>query len=159
MNTVPLEDDEQVSKTRRIVRILLILQCADEAGFTPIPGPFIHTIAYLADALSPVWGLPILDAQVLKRRTRPNFPALQRDLDGMVGRGMVEVTDLNVSASADDDAPIRASFRLTSLAEPALSEIRHSTYFRRQFQFIRGGRVGTSGLGEHWRRGRLLCGG
>ncbi len=140
-------DEAMVAETRRSIRLLSILRCAHNTGFEPVPGTAIHTIAYLADALSPVWGLPLLDAHVLKNRTRPNFPALQRDLDVLVGRGVVEVHDLTTSPKADSESPIGASFSLTLLAAPSLGLILASEYFRRQFNFVREVTFAAAALG------------
>lgn len=145
--------ERQIAETSRRVRLLTILKCAEETGFTPLPGPAVHTIAYLADALSPVWGLPIMDAQVLKRRTRPNFPALQRDLDALVGLGVVRVDELQIAKRSSDDSPVHATFRLTELAEPALIAVHASDHFRRQFDFVRevtfaAAALGPNGLGS-----------
>lgn len=131
------ERTEPPPTMRRMLRLLAILQCAADGGLSPLPGSAIHTIAYLTDALSPVWGLPILDALVLKQRTRPNFPALQRDLDSMVGRGMVGVERIEVSESSGDVSPVRASYRLTELSAPAISVLAASEYFRDEVRFVR----------------------
>lgn len=147
MNTFTALTDAQVYEARRSVRLLTILRCAEETGFTPVPGAAIHTVAYLADALSPVWGLPLLDAHVLKQRTRPNFPALQRDLDVLVGRGLVQVNDVAVSARVGDESPIKATFSLTDLSNPALELIVGSTYFEREFSFVREVTFAAAALG------------
>jgi len=142
-----LLSDSIAVETRRSVRLLSILRSAQVTGLFPVPGAAIHTIAYLADALSPVWGLPLLDSHVLKNRTRPNFPALQRDLDILVARGMVDVRDLSFSSIVDDEAPIRASFGLTPLASHSLDLIETSTYFRREFDFVREVSFAAAALG------------
>lgn len=139
--------DEQVLEARRSVRLLSILRCAEESGLDPIPGSAIHTIAYLADALSPVWGLPILDAQVLKQSVRPNFPGLQRDLDALVGRGLVEVESVAIARHASDGWSTRATFSLTPLADPSLQLIVNSSYFGRHFEFVREVTFAAAGLG------------
>lgn len=139
--------DSQMLGARRAVRLLSILRCAHDSGLQPVPGSAVHTIAYLADALSPVWGLPFLDAQVLKQVTRPNFPALQRDLDELVGRGIVRVDEIAIADRHDDNWSTRASFSLTALAEPALARMRESNYFKRQFEFVREVTFAAAGLG------------
>lgn len=147
MNGSDRNDNAMMAETRRSIRLLSILRCAHDAGFDPVPGAAVHTIAYLADALSPVWGLPFLDAHVLKQRTRPNFPSLQRDLDVLVGRGVVEVCDLSVSPEASAESPITASFSLTPLAGPPLNLILASEYFLRQYEFVREVTYAAAALG------------
>lgn len=79
-------------RTERRLRLLAILKFGRAAGINPMNTSVIHSTAYLADALSPVWHLPILDAQTIKQARRPFFPTLQRDLDELVGIGLIEVT-------------------------------------------------------------------
>lgn len=55
----------------------------------------VHSFAYLANVLAPVWDLPALDGKILKRRGGPYYPVLQRDLDRLVGRGMVLISGLD----------------------------------------------------------------
>lgn len=143
----PSREGTAIAELRRSIRLLSILQSAHDTGLNPVPGAAVHTIAYLADALSPVWNLPILDGHVLKQQARPNFPALQRDLDVLVGRGMVEVHDLSISARAGGPVPISASFSLTSLAAVPFAQISASQYFERQLDFVREVTFAAAALG------------
>ncbi|MEX2291791.1 MAG: hypothetical protein WD794_15880 [Mycobacteriales bacterium] len=86
-----LSIDERYHVVRRRVRLLTLLRAAADVGLDPLGVGTVHALAYLTDALSPVWHLPPLDGQVLKRVVRPYFPALQRDVDALVGAGLVEV--------------------------------------------------------------------
>jgi hypothetical protein len=61
----------------------------------------LHAYAFLANVLAPVWDMPALDGKILKRRGGPFYPALQRDLDRMVGRGMVCVSQVAHIRSSD----------------------------------------------------------
>lgn len=81
--------DGWIARTRRQIRVVSILAAAHEAGIAPVPAGQLHTIAYLADAMAPVWGLKIFDAHLLKRREGPMSPALQHDADLLVARGVV----------------------------------------------------------------------
>src|ERR1700722_5033461 len=81
----------ELQATERKLRLIAILDACSLVGLSPTSIATVHTIAYLADALAPVWNLPILDGQVLKRRLHPFFPRLQRDLDLLVGQGVVHV--------------------------------------------------------------------
>ena len=75
----------------RRLRLISLLAISEESGLTPAPISNIHLLAYLTDALAPVWHLPVLDGQLLKRRRQPFFPSMQRDLDRLVGMGIVRV--------------------------------------------------------------------
>ena len=55
--------------------------------------PF-HAFAFLSNVLAPVWDMPAFDGKILKRKGGPFYPALQQDLDRMVGLGMVLITEV-----------------------------------------------------------------
>jgi hypothetical protein len=80
--------------TLRQLRIIGLLDAAERLGATPLPLIPLHTIAYFTDALAPVWNLPIIDGQILKR-LRPYYPSLQADLDRLVGRGVVAASEVH----------------------------------------------------------------
>src|SRR5262245_45144880 len=82
----------ELQRTERQLRLVAILDTCPSVGLSPTSVTTVHTIAYLADALAPVWHLPILDGQMLKRRQHLFFPTLQRDLDLLVGHGVVHVS-------------------------------------------------------------------
>lgn len=97
----------------RRLRLLVILVTCGDVGIDPVSGHALHALAYLTDALAPVWNLPVAEAQLLKRRHRPFFPALQADLDWLVGAGLVHVHKF--SYERDDDGHgwrLVASYRL-----------------------------------------------
>ena len=73
------------------VRLLLLLSAAREAGLTPLYVAAVHSLAFLANVLSPVWDIASMDGKVLKRRAGPFYPDLQHDLDRLVGLGLVEI--------------------------------------------------------------------
>jgi hypothetical protein len=117
---VTLVDHDLLPHVRRRMRVIAILAAADRAGLAPLPSVQLHTIAYFADALSPVWGLRILDSQLLKRRAGPLSPTLQYDVDVLVGRGVVLAESVR---HVFDDANWRleASYHLNlELARPIL---------------------------------------
>ena len=78
----------------RRMRLVAILDALRYVGLSPANVITVHAMAYLADALAPVWDLPILNGQVLKRPQRPFFPILQADLDRLVGQGTVSVSNV-----------------------------------------------------------------
>ncbi|MDE2837267.1 MAG: hypothetical protein OXL97_07135 [Chloroflexota bacterium] len=79
---------------RRRLRLLRLLEGADRAGIAPIRVNRLHTYAYLTNVLAPVWDARVFDSQLLKRLGGPFYPALQQDLDRLVGLGLVRITGL-----------------------------------------------------------------
>jgi hypothetical protein len=86
--------DEHYAAIRRRVRLIVLLRAAEGAGLTPLPILRLHTFAYLTNVLAPVWHMTALDAKLLKRQGGPFYPALQADLDRLVGLGVASVTGL-----------------------------------------------------------------
>lgn len=83
----------ELMQVRRQFRLIALLDAAEKIALTPLGVGPVHTVAYLTDALAPVWGLPIIDGQILKQN-RPYYPTLQADLDHLVGIGIVEVSSV-----------------------------------------------------------------
>ena len=134
----------------RRVRLLAILEACGDVGIDPVGGHAVHALAYLTDALAPVWHLPISEGQLLKRRHRPFFPALQADLDRLVGMGMVEVP--RFAYERDDDGSgwrLDADYRLMrGLSDPVLSVASTLEGQRTRFSFVREVVRSAAGLGE-----------
>lgn len=117
--------DDGSQRIKHQIRVLAILSGAERAGLVPLPAAQLHTIAYFADALAPVWGLRILDAQLLKRSSGPLSPSLQEDLDALVGRGVVEPCEVRHTRDADGTWRLDASYRLNwSMARRILETAR-----------------------------------
>lgn len=72
----------------------MLLEAAERTAITPIPAAKLHAFSYLSDVLSPVWNLPHFDGVVLKLDNGPYYPDIQRELDRLVVRGLVEVRKL-----------------------------------------------------------------
>ena len=87
--------DKEATGVRRRVRLITLIDAATRAGIVPIPILRIHTLAYLANVLAPVWDLPVLEGEILKRHGGPFYPALQQDLDRLVGLGVTNLTELH----------------------------------------------------------------
>ena len=87
-------DSADYSALRRQVRLLMLLDGAERAGLAPIRLRRLHTYAYLSNVLAPVWNSRVFDGRILKRRGGPFYPAMQHDLDRLVGRGLVLISDL-----------------------------------------------------------------
>ena len=105
---------------RRQLRVLVLLEAAAAAGLEPVRLPMLHNLAYLSNALAPVWQLDPFDGAVLKRRGSPYYPTLQWDVDRLVGCGLLHVQDVRY-VKVDDRWQIDASYCLNrSMTRPVL---------------------------------------
>jgi hypothetical protein len=139
----------QLDHVRRQLRVVAILHAAERAGLTPLATRPFHTIAYFADALAPVWGLRILDAQLLKQRDGPLSPTFQRDVDRLVGRGVVIPYQVTHRPDRDGNWRLDASYELNhSFADPILQTVTSFESFADELAFVREVVYAISGLGE-----------
>jgi len=145
--------DSTTRDARRRVRIVAILDAAQRAGLTPLPLLQLHTIAYFADALAPVWDLRILDAQLLKRRDGPMSPVLQAVVDRLVGRGVVIPSSVRHVPDASGWR-LQACYELNSMfAAPILSAANSFELQSKHLAFVREvvysvSSLGPSGIGD-----------
>ncbi len=124
-------------RVRRRIRLLMLLDSADYAVISPIGTARFHALAYLADVLSPIYGLSELAGVIVKRRIGPYFPQLQEELDRLVGLGLADVTDLRPVVEASR-AYVDASFSLRrELAGPILDEVHRDETFSGMRDFLR----------------------
>jgi hypothetical protein len=139
----------ELQRTERKFRLVAILDACRQAGLSPTSVTTLHTISYLADALAPVWHLPILDGQILKRRGHLFFPSLQRDLDLLVGHGVVQVARVRYLPNEDGHGwRLDAHYWLESeFSERVLSVARSYELQRRKLRFVREVVYAASGLG------------
>jgi hypothetical protein len=107
-------NEDHFASLRRQVRLLVLLNAAEDAGLVPIKILRLHSFAYLANVLAPVWDLPALDGKILKRRGGPFYPVLQRDLDRLVGLGMVLITGLDHVRDEDRRWRLEGSYCLNT---------------------------------------------
>lgn len=119
MVDIPDQPEDRNLDLLRQIRILLLLDGAADAGLEPVPLPILHSLAYLSNALAPVWNLQPFDGKVLKRRGSPFYPVLQWDVDHLVGRGIVKVNDVRYS-QYDGQWRIDASYTLNELVAPKI---------------------------------------
>ena len=89
-----LENSVDYDALRRQVRLLMLLNGAERAGIVPIRLHHLHIYAYLSNVLAPVWESRVFEGHLLKRRAGPFYPALQHDLDQLIGRGMVLIREV-----------------------------------------------------------------
>lgn len=102
-------------------RLLQMLAALERVGGTPIDTRSLHAFAFFANVLSPLWDLHPLEGSVLKETGAPYFPALQRQLDCLVGDGFVDV----VTLARGDAGGLYATFRLAhNRAGPLLHIVR-----------------------------------
>jgi hypothetical protein len=117
----PVLSEEQQTKLRQQVRLLVLLDAVRAAGLSPIAVGRLHVVAYLSDVLSPVWNLVPFDGEVYKRQQGPFYPELQRDLDHLVGLGMVRVERVRHIPAGKDRARIAGEYSINrELAGPVL---------------------------------------
>jgi hypothetical protein len=122
---------------RRQLRVVALLAGARRAGTTPVGISQLHVLAYFADALSPVWDLRIVDPQLLKRAGGPFSPALQADVDGLVGLGVIEATGIEHVQDPDFGWRLQAAYRLNwKFASRILDKARSFEGWNREVRFV-----------------------
>lgn len=110
-----------VDTKKRPVRILALLDSLARASIEPAPVRVLHEMAYLTNVLAPVFDLVPFSASLLKRRGGPYYPELQETIDRLVGRRMVDVTDIKYLWDAEEgryrlDALYRLNYELGASA-------------------------------------------
>ena len=104
--------DRHIGRLKQRCRILMLLDAAERAGSTPLSSSRLHAFAYLADVLSPVWGLEPFDPKVYKSEDGPHYSDLQDELDHLVVLGLVRATKLDYMPREDGGARIRGFYSL-----------------------------------------------
>ena len=104
--------DRALAIMRRRARVIMLLDAAERAGIAPLSSARLHAFAYLADVLSPVWALPAFDGKVLKIEGGPHYPDIQKEIDRLVGLGLVEVSNLRYIDRPGGGARIDAEYAL-----------------------------------------------
>ena len=122
---------------RRQVRLLMLLNGAERAGISPIRLRQLHTYAYLSNVLAPVWNSRVFDGRLLKRRGGPFYPALQHDLDHLVGRGLVLIREVHHIRDEDDQWRLDGTLSLNrELADNVLNAISAFPRFKEVQSFL-----------------------
>lgn len=128
---------ERGDNVRRKVRLLMLLDAADYAALSPISTGKLHGLAYLADVLSPIYGLGATRGRILKRRAGPYYPDLQSEVDRLVGLGLVDVYNLRPAAEGER-LYIDAEFGLIrTRCDVILSDVYRDAEFVRLRDFLR----------------------
>jgi hypothetical protein len=104
--------DNQLLESKRLVRLVLLLHAAANAGLTPIPLRELHSFSYLANVLSPIWGLEPFDKSLLKREGGPLYVPMQRDLNQLVGNGLASVHDIKYHKKNNGKWELEGKFNL-----------------------------------------------
>jgi hypothetical protein len=118
--------DAELDILKRRARVLLLLDAAERAGVAPLDTARLHAFAYLADVLSPVWGLPAFDGVILKSAGGPFYRDLQREIDRLVVMGLIEVSNLRYDDRPRNGARIMGNYALrfeSKYLEPLLSAL------------------------------------
>jgi hypothetical protein len=100
--------------------LMQIMDALEQVGGTPISRRDLHAFAYFSNVLSPLWEVEPVEGSVLKERTGPYFPSLQREIDACVGNGLLLVEAIGPLADISGEARIDASFRLDTLRSKTL---------------------------------------
>ena len=109
---------------RRQIRLLQILNAAEEAGLNPLPIIHLHTLAFLSNILSPVWSSTPLDGKVLKRQGGPFYPKLQADMDRLVGQGVAIISDMSHTQNEEGKWQLEGAYHLNrEFADKILQEV------------------------------------
>jgi hypothetical protein len=129
--------NEQQGDLKRQIRLIYLLDAAENAGIAPITVLRLHTFAYLSNVLSPVWDIPALEGKILKRYGGPFYPIMQQELDRLVGLGVVRI--INIKHVQDEHAGWRleGSYSLNrEFADNILKQSRQIESERRLMQYI-----------------------
>jgi hypothetical protein len=143
------ESFDVLARSRRRFRIVSILDGAHRAGLTPLPLLNLHAIAFFADALAPVWGIRILDAQLLRRSEGPMSPEFQADVDRLVGKGVVQPCSVRHVLDEDGRWRLDAHYQLNYGFGLAILETASAFENQaRQLRFVHEVVHAVSALGE-----------
>ena len=124
-------------QVRRRIRVLMLLDAVDYAVISPISIPRLHTLAFLADILSPIYEFAPVKGRILKRREYPYFPDLQWEIDRLIGLHLVVPSDLSAviePAGAHVNAALSLERHRT---KPLLALVHSDQAFLRQRSYFR----------------------
>ncbi len=141
--------DEHFESLKRQARVIELLESAEAAGLVPINILRLHAFAYLANVLAPTWDLDPLDGKILKRQGGPFYPQLQTDIDRLVGRGLVRVSQLGHVQDEMGRWRLDGSYELNRhLAASVLDYLANSSSEARVYRFVRELALAISALSE-----------
>jgi hypothetical protein len=122
---LPAEDSPRPVDFRRRTWLLMLLDGAERAALTPLPGRRLHHLSFLANCLSPVYAawIPAGQGKVVKYRRGPFYAELQWDLDRMAVQGLA----LMKSIRHERDDFGWWFFADYGISERGLEAVRHAT--------------------------------
>lgn len=119
------------------VRLITLLNSAEQAGLAPFPVLRLHTVAFLSNILAPIWDSDVMDGKIFKRRGGPFYPRLQRELDRLVGLGIARISNLGHSKDKQGQWHLEGAYRLnTTFANPILGSLQENAYELQVQQFV-----------------------
>ena len=104
-------------------RALQLVRAFDVAGATRVSVEGLHTVAYLADALSPVWGASLEASALIKRSGVPFLARLQNVLDELVVEGLLGVSDFSYVQLPEVGWRIRARYSIIRARSRSVFEV------------------------------------
>lgn len=120
-------------QVRRRIRVMMLLDAVDYAVLAPISVQRFHTLAFLADVLSPIFHLVPMSGTILKRRSFPYFPDLQWEIDRLIGLDLVTTLDL---AAVVEESKAFATFSL-ALQRARAAPVLDIVYSQNEFAVLR----------------------
>jgi hypothetical protein len=137
LSPIDHQPKDDLGTPQRRIRLVVLLDAAEDAGLTPLPIMRLHTFAYLSNVLSPVWDMPVLDGKLLKRHGGPFYPTLQRDLDRLVGMGVAVISELGHVLDEEKRWRLEGSYRLNrKFSAEILHRLREFPTERRFTSFV-----------------------
>lgn len=140
-------ESEDFRRLRTLVRLISIMNGCRGADIGPVPVAALHTIAYFADALSPIWDVPVIEGQLLKKKRVPVNPELQGGIDELVGRAVLfarNVRHVYVDGAWSLDADYDLNLVFGKRIIEAMSRDRE---FRKELAFVQEVVLALAGLG------------
>lgn len=111
-----------VDSRRRYSVLIGLMYELDRSNLRDVTLPLLHSLWYLSNALTPLWRIKPFDAAVLKTERQPFFPMLQRDVDALVGMGLLRVTQFTRDR---EQARLHGCFALHSpFSDPVIEMMR-----------------------------------
>jgi hypothetical protein len=92
-------------------RLLQMLSALERTGGVAVSTDSLNAFAYFANVLSPLWDIDPVEGSVLKDGA-PRFPALEAQLDTLVGDGLVDVVSFIPPVAGQSDQRLAAYFRI-----------------------------------------------
>ncbi|WP_127837608.1 hypothetical protein [Burkholderia gladioli] len=121
--------NDNLLSVRQQLRLVELLDAADQAGLSPIRLRPLHALIYLSNVLSPVWDLTPIDGKLLKRFGGPFYPLLQAQIDRLVGSGIVLATDISHIEDGLEGCRLDASYQLEPRRAASILKCAHDQVF------------------------------